>query len=272
MSIKNWKICKNDWRHVDWKIGDFWLSIHGSASLFRNVHEIGHIWDWNGNCVSNTRFRIFLSEIDKDSTNRAFLCIRNWTKGKVIGRRFHVWPFFSIEEFIDRFIKYENISFFKFILPLSSNFKRIFFLYFFSIKNYLLLYSKHKIYFEECYRNFYIYLLYVTRCCYCIFEIRNRRISKRSIAWNYFLRSPVESIEFQSNLLFNRGSLDYCSIIYIDSKRKIYFDVVEIFQFIIQQLVVQKKIVNNSSNRYNSTRIFILHHFQRSTFTYWLDR
>lgn len=53
-----------------------------------------------------------------------------------------------------RFIKCENTSFFKFILPLSSNFKRIFF---FSIKNYLLLYSKHKIYFEECYRNFYIY-------------------------------------------------------------------------------------------------------------------
>lgn len=118
------------------------------------------------------------------------------------------------------------------------------------------------------------HLLYVTRYCYWI---RNKKSSNFETKYRLKLLFTIscesfESIEFQSNLLFNRGSLDYCSIIYIDSKRKIYFDVVEIFQFIIQQLVVQKKIVNNSSNRYNSTRVFILNHFQRSTFTYWLDR
>lgn len=73
-------------------------------------------------------------------TNRAFLCIR--IERESDRKEIPCLAIFSIEEFIDRFIKCENTSFFKFILPLSSNFKRIFFLYFFSIKNYLYYYIR----------------------------------------------------------------------------------------------------------------------------------
>lgn len=94
--------------------------------------------------VSQTRFRIFLSEIDKDSSSHepSISLYSKLNERESDRKEIPCLAIFSIEEFIDRFIKCENTSFFKFILPLSSNFKRIFFLYFFSIKNYLYYYIR----------------------------------------------------------------------------------------------------------------------------------
>lgn len=112
--------------------------------------------------IIDSWIRFFISQRARDRAHLGLewkLCLKHafvysWAKSIKIPRTEH-FSVFEIERkgkwsegdsmfghFFDRFINCENTSFFKFILPLSSNFKRIFFLYFFSIKNYLYYYIR----------------------------------------------------------------------------------------------------------------------------------